>query len=98
MRPRPRRIPIQRVQQSIALSLGHPQLLFAIAAILLFPAGFACAQEGMLPPPDASYGDSATSHQSPTDLPIPTWDHPPNPHPPTTPIPPCAHPTIADPH
>jgi hypothetical protein len=87
MRQRPPRLPIQRVQQSIALSLGHARLLFAIAAILLFAAGFARAQEGMLPPPDASYGDSATSYQSPTDLAMPTVDDAPAPDTVTIPIP-----------
>jgi hypothetical protein len=87
MRSRPPRIPIQTVQQSIALSLGHARLLFAIAAILLFAAGFARAQEGMLPPPDASYGDSATSYQSPTDLAMPTVDDAPAPDTVTIPIP-----------
>ena len=86
MRPRPP-ISIQRAQQSIALSLGHARLLFAIAAILLFAAGFARAQEGMLPPPDASYGDSATSYQSPTDLAMPTVDDAPAPDTVTIPIP-----------
>ena len=86
MRPQPP-ISIQRVQQSIALSLGHARLLFAIAAILLFAAGFARAQEGMLPPPDASYGDSATSYQSPTDLAMPTVDDAPAPDTVTIPIP-----------
>jgi hypothetical protein len=75
------------VQQSIALSLGHARLLFAIAAILLFAPEFARAQEGMLPPPDASYGDSATSYQSPTDLAMPTVDDAPNPDTVTIPIP-----------
>src|SRR5260370_25144094 len=87
MGPRLQRIPIQRARQSIALSLGHAGLLFAIAAILLFAAGFARAQEGMLPPPDASYGDSATSYQSPTDLAMPTVDDAPNPDTVTIPIP-----------
>jgi hypothetical protein len=86
MRPRPP-IPIQSAQQSIALSLGHARLLFAIAAILLFAAGFARAQEGMLPVPDASYGDSATSYQSPTDLTMPTVDDAPSPDTVTIPIP-----------
>ena len=61
--------------------------MFAIAAILLFAAGFARAQEGMLPPPDASYGDSATSYQSPTDLAMPTVDDAPAPDTVTIPIP-----------
>jgi hypothetical protein len=87
MRQRPPLIPIQRVQQSIALSLGHARLLFAIAAILLFAAGFARAQEGAVPPPDASYGDSATSYQSPTDLAMPTVDDAPAPDAVTIPIP-----------
>ena len=87
MRLRPPRNPIQRVQQSIALSLGHARLLFAIAAILLFAAATVRAQEGMLPPPDASYGDSATSYQSPTDLTMPTVDDAPSPDVVTIPIP-----------
>jgi hypothetical protein len=86
MRPRPR-ISFQPVQQSIALSLGHARLLFAIAAILLFSAAIAHAQEGMLPPPDASYGDSATSYQSPTDLTMPMVDDAPAPDVVTIPIP-----------
>jgi hypothetical protein len=75
------------MQRSIALSLGHARLLFAIAAMLLFAAGFARAQEGMLPPPDASYGNSATSYQSPTDLTMPTVDDAPAPDTVTIPIP-----------
>jgi hypothetical protein len=75
------------VQQSIALSLGHARLLFAIAAMLLFAAVVARAQEGMLPPPDASYGNSATSFQSPTDLAMPAPDDGTNPNVVTIPIP-----------
>src|SRR5580692_10005287 len=87
MRPRPLRISIQRVQQPIALSLGHARLLFAIAAILLSATGVTRAQEGMIPPPDASYGDSATSYQSPTDLTMPTVDDAPAPDTVTIPSP-----------
>ena len=87
MRQRLRRIPLQCAQQSIALSLRHARVLFAIAAILLFTVPFAHAQEGMLPPPDASYGDSATSYQSPTDLAMPTVDDAPAPDTVTIPIP-----------
>jgi hypothetical protein len=75
------------VQQSLALSLGHARLLFAIAAMLLFVAVVARAQEGMLPPPDGSYGNSATSFQSPTDLAMPAPDDLPNPDVVTIPIP-----------
>jgi hypothetical protein len=74
-------------QQSIALSLGHARLLFAIAAILLFAPGIARAQEAAVPPPDASYGDNATSYQSPTDLAMPAPDDGTNPDTVTIPIP-----------
>src|SRR5260370_15438890 len=87
MGPRLQRIPIQRVRESIALSLGHARLLFAIAAILLFAAGFARAQEGMLPPPDASYGGKATNYPPPTDPPMPTLVAPPPPPTVTIPMP-----------
>jgi hypothetical protein len=80
-------IPIRRVQQSIAMSLGHARGAFAIAAILLFVSGLARAQEGAVPLPDSSYGDSATSYQSPTDLPMPAPDDPTNPNIVTIPIP-----------
>src|SRR3984957_11171834 len=80
-------IPIQPSRQFPARPVGHRRLLFAMAAILLFAAGFAHAQEGMLRVPDASYGDSATSYQSPTDLTMPTVDDAPSPDTVTIPIP-----------
>jgi hypothetical protein len=75
------------VKQSIAMSLGHAKRAFAIAAILLFASGLARAQEGAVPIPDSSYGDSAASYQSPTDLPMPAPDDPANPDIVTIPIP-----------
>ena len=81
------RAPTQSVQRSIALSLGHAGLFFAIAAILLFAAEIARAQDGTVPLPDASYGDSATSYQSPTDLTMPAPDDGTNPDTVTIPIP-----------
>jgi hypothetical protein len=80
-------IPIRCVQQSIAMSLRHAKRAFAIAAMLLFASGLARAQEGAAPIPDSSYGDSATSYQSPTDLPMPAPDDPTNPNIVTIPIP-----------
>jgi len=76
-----------RVQQSVAMSLRHGGLLFAIAAALLFAAGIARAQEGALPIPDSSYGDSADGYQSPTDLSMPPADDGTNPDTVKIPIP-----------
>jgi hypothetical protein len=80
------------VQQLIAMSLGHAKRAFAIAAILLLASGLARAQlaraqEGAVPIPNSSYGDSAASYQSPTDLPMPAPDDPTNPNIVTIPIP-----------
>ena len=69
------------------MSLGHGGLSFAIAAMLLFAPGIARAQEGSVPLPDSSYGDSATSYQSPTDLTMPAPDDGTNPDTVTIPIP-----------
>jgi hypothetical protein len=69
------------------MSLGHVKLLFAIGAMLLFAAVVARAQEGAVPIPDTSYGDSASSYQSPTDLPMPAPDDLSNPNIVTIPIP-----------
>jgi hypothetical protein len=71
----------------MAMSLGHANRLFAIVAILLFAGGVARAQEGAVPVPDSSYGDSANSYQSPTDLPMPAPDDGTNPDIVTIPIP-----------
>lgn len=70
------------------MSLRHAKRAFAIAATLtLFAAGIARAQEGAVPIPDASYGDSANNYQSPTDLTMPPPDDPTNPNVVTIPIP-----------
>jgi hypothetical protein len=69
------------------MSLVHVKPAFAIAAMLLFVAGSARAQEGTAPMPDASYGGSANSYQSPTDLPMPAPDDPTNPDVVSIPIP-----------
>ena len=69
------------------MSLGHAKRSFAIAAIVLFAGGIARAQEGAVPLPDASYGDSADSYQTPTDLPMPAPDDGTNPDTVTIPIP-----------
>jgi hypothetical protein len=80
-------IPVPRVQKSIAMSLGHAVLLFAIGAMLLFATGIARAQESAVPLPDSSYGATADSYQSPTDLPMPAPDDLTNPDTVTIPIP-----------
>jgi hypothetical protein len=87
MRAESQSIPIPRVQKSIAMSLGHAVLLFAIPAMLLFAARVARAQGGAVPLPDSSYGDNANSYQSPTDLPMPAADDLTNPDTVTIPIP-----------
>ena len=69
------------------MSLGHANRAFAIAATLLFAVGIARAQDGSVPLPDSSYGDTATSYQSPTDLTMPAPDDPTNPNIVTIPIP-----------
>jgi hypothetical protein len=69
------------------MSLRHANRLFAIVAILLFAAGIARAQEGTVPVPDSSYGESANNYQSPTDLPMPAPDDGTNPDTVTIPIP-----------
>jgi hypothetical protein len=76
-----------RAQRSIAMSLGHGVLLFAIAATLLFATSVARAQEGAVPVPDSSYGDSADSYRSPTDLSMPPPDDGTNPDTVKIPIP-----------
>ena len=55
--------------------------------MLVFAVGNARAQEGAVPLPDASYGDTASSYQSPTDLPMPAPDDLTNPDTVTIPIP-----------
>jgi len=87
MRARPQTIAVPRVQQSIAMSLRHANRAFAIAAMLLFATGIARAQDGSVPLPDASYGDTANSYQTPTDLPMPAPDDLTNPDTITIPIP-----------
>jgi hypothetical protein len=69
------------------MSLGHVKLAFAIGAMLAFAAGIASAQDITVPVPDSSYGDSANSYQSPTDLPMPAPDDLTNPDTVTIPIP-----------
>jgi hypothetical protein len=69
------------------MSLGHAKQAFAIAAILLFAVGIVRAQDGSLPLPDSSYGYSANSFQSPTDLTMPAPDDLTNPDTVTIPIP-----------
>jgi hypothetical protein len=66
---------------------GHCKLALAIAAVLLFIAADARAQEGSVPVPDFSYGVSPDQYQSPTDLPMPAPDDPANPNVVTIPIP-----------
>jgi hypothetical protein len=75
------------MQQLIAMSLGQVKLAFAIGAVLLFASSLARAQDDSVPMPDASYGDSADSYQSPTDLPMPAPDDLSNPDSVTIPIP-----------
>lgn len=53
------------------MSLGHAKRAFAIAAMLLFAANVVRAQDGAVPLPDSSHGDSDDSYQTPTDLPMP---------------------------
>jgi hypothetical protein len=61
---------------------------FAIAiALCVFTAATAAAQEGVLPPPDSSYGGGPTAYQAPTDLPMPAPDDMTNPNVVTIPIP-----------
>ena len=55
--------------------------------MLLVAASIAGAQEGAAPIPDSSYGNSASSYGSPTDLPMPPPDDPTNPNIVTIPIP-----------
>lgn len=69
------------------MSLGHAGVLFAIAATLLFACPVVQAQEGAVPIPDSSYGDSANGYQSPTDLPMPAPEDMSNPDTVTIPIP-----------
>ena len=62
---------------------------FAIAiALCVFIAATAVAQEGVLPPPDSSYGGGGpTTFASPTDLAMPAPDDMTNPNVVTIPIP-----------
>ena len=55
--------------------------------MLLFACPVVQAQEGAVPIPDSSYGGSASSYQSPTDLPMPAPDDLTNPDTVTIPIP-----------
>jgi hypothetical protein len=80
-------IPNLRVQQSIAMSLGHAKWAFAITAMVLFTCGIAYAQEGTAPIPDSSSGQSADNYQSSNDLPMPAADDGTNPDTVTIPIP-----------
>jgi hypothetical protein len=50
-------------------------------------AGVARAQEGMLPVPDTSYGNTAATYDTPTDLTMPAPDDFTNPNTVTIPIP-----------
>jgi hypothetical protein len=87
MRAQSQSIRVPSVRQLIAMSLGHAKRAFAIAAILLFAVGVVRAQDGSLPPPDASYGYTANTFQSPTDLTMPAPDDLTNPDTVTIPIP-----------
>ena len=58
----------------IAMSLRHAKRALAIAAIVMFAAGGAGAQEGTAPMPDSSYGESAGNYQSSSDLTMPPAD------------------------
>ena len=78
---------IRACKNRFAMSLGHAKGALAIAAILLFASAAACAQEGAMPLPDPSYGNSADSYKSPTDLPMPAPDDLTNPDTVTIPIP-----------
>ena len=70
------------------MSLRHAKRALAITATILFVSAVAYAQdEGAVPPPDASYGESADSYQTPTDLPMPQADDFSNPNTVTIPIP-----------
>ncbi len=69
------------------MTLRHANRLFAIAAVILFAAGVARAQEGAVSIPDSSYSESGNSYQSPTDLPVPAPDDGTNPDTVTIPIP-----------
>lgn len=86
------------------MSLGHARVALAIIATLLFASGVAHTQEGTVPMPDASYGDSAATYPSPTDLAMPPPDDPTNPNVVTIPIPGGGNITVdgpdapADPH
>jgi hypothetical protein len=67
-------IPNPCVQESVAVSLGHAKRAFAIAAMLLFAAGVARAQDGAVSLPDSSSAGSGDSYQTQTDLPMPAAD------------------------
>jgi hypothetical protein len=69
------------------MSLGHARVLLAIAATLLFASGHSCAQESVAPASEPSYGGSANTYQSPTELPMPAPDDGTNPDVVTIPIP-----------
>src|SRR5208283_5986640 len=70
------------------MSLRHAKFALANAAMMLLAAAsIAVAQEGAVPIPDSSYDDSASSYQSPAELPMPAPDDPTNPNIVTIPIP-----------
>src|SRR5271163_2574232 len=56
------------------MSLAHAKRAFAIAAMLLFTAVVAHAQDVAVPLPDSSSAASDDSYQTPTDLPMPAPD------------------------
>lgn len=69
------------------MAWGDFKLAFAIAAMLSFAPGLARAQDANVPMPDSSYGATANTYASPTDLTMPAPDDPTNPNVVTIPIP-----------
>ena len=69
----------------MVMSLRHASRALAIGAIILFGAAVAYAQEGTVPIPDSSYGES--NYQSSTDLTMPSVDDQPAADTVTIPIP-----------
>jgi hypothetical protein len=71
----------------MAMPLRHARRALAIAAIVMFAAAAARAQEGTVPVPDSSYGESASDFQSSSDLTMPSVDDQPSADTVTIPIP-----------
>jgi hypothetical protein len=70
------------------MPLRHARRALAIATLLLFTGAVAArAQDAAAPMPDSSYGDSANTYQSSTDLTMPPPDDQTNPDTVTIPIP-----------